>query len=220
MRFLDELSLWFYVPAWVISLVTVVLAARSAPWRGLLARSERQHLFFALTVFYAVFWQLNVEVRGELEIHLLGITTAVLVFGWQLAMGIGVLAVASSLLWGGHWLSLGVEVLFTVVLPVVTVQCVFLGISALRNINLFFYILGIGFFGAMLSVLNTALIAGGYIALWGSDTLKTTFQQYYYILLLMMFPEGFINGATIATLAVFRPDLLRTLDERRLIDDQ
>ncbi len=37
---------------------------------------------------------------------------------------------------------------------------------------------------------------------------------------LMMFPEGFINGMVVTTLAVFYPETLKTLDERHYLDDR
>ena len=220
MRVIGEAPILFWLPAWVIVLFLLVLALFRAPWKGLSEKSERQHVFFALVLFYSVFWHLNVEVRSELEFHLLGVTTAVLLFGWQLAVIAGCLASLVSLLAGADWQLLGVEMLFSVVIPASVIVVIHRLISRLPGINLFAYILGIGFFGSMVAVLGICLSGLGYFALLASEPAWLALKDYYYVLLLMMFPEGFINGATVAMLAAFRPDLLKTLDEDRLIDGQ
>ncbi|WP_390616641.1 energy-coupling factor ABC transporter permease [Maricurvus nonylphenolicus] len=199
----------------------LIWAAIKAPWHALTARQERQHLLFFSLLFYSFFWSMDIHAGEQLRFHLLGVTTAVLVFGWHLAVVIGCAAIALSGVWLGVELqTLGTEALFTVIIPVTLVQGIFHLVSAIPNINLFAYTIGVGFLGSVLSVLLLSGLAWMYINLFGSDGLATTFNEYGYILLLMAFPEGFINGAMVSMLAVFRPDLLRTLDEKRLIDDQ
>lgn len=221
MRILGEPFIAFHLLTLLLVLPVLGLALVRAPWHALIARQERQHLLFFTLLFYSFFWSLDIHAGEVLRFHLLGVTSAVLVFGWHLAVVIGSAAIVLAGAWFGVELyALSTEALFTVVIPATLVQGVFRLISAIPHINLFAYTIGVGFLGSVLSVLLLSGLVWVYITLLGSEGLLADFNEYRYILLLMAFPEGFINGATVSMLAVFRPDLLRTLDEKRLIDDQ
>jgi uncharacterized membrane protein len=221
MRILGEPFIVFHLLPVIIALPVLAWAVIKAPWHALIARQERQHLLFFSLLFYSFFWSMDIHAGEPLRFHLLGVTTAVLVFGWHLAVVIGGAAIVLSGLWTGVELhSLGTEALFTVIIPATLIQGIFRLISAIPNINLFAYTIGVGFLGSVLSVLLLSGLVWAYINVFGSEDLVANFNEYGYILLLMVFPEGFINGAMVSMLAVFRPDLLRTLDEKRLIDEQ
>lgn len=198
-----HLALWLCVAAYVPALIT-------APWRSLLASNERQHMFLATALLLPLLWLMRFEMPGGVQLHLLGMTTVTLVFGWQLGLVLGAMS-GLVLLALGSWSPalLALNLVLTVLLPtLVTVTLLWL-INRLRRTNLFVYLLGLGFAGGGLS-LFASLQAGGW--LMGPD-----FD--HAVTLLLIFPEGFLNGTLVTALAVFYPRIMRTYDETRYLDE-
>ncbi len=210
---------WHY---WIAALLCLTLALLwsgwRAPWRQLLSAPARQHAFALTVLGLALMWQLKVVVEAQFVLHPLLMMWVVVVFGPPLALWAGTLAfVLSALLNGelGWWSS--VPLLTTVLVPVVTGALVLQLIDCLRWRNLFVFMLGGGFFGAMVTVQAMALVQWLYIFLLGPEPLLVIASDYYYLTLLMMFPEGFINGAIVTTLTVLAPDLVKTFNDREYL---
>jgi uncharacterized membrane protein len=90
-------------------------------------------------------------------------------------------------------------------------------IDKLRIQNLFVYILGGGFFGSMLTVILTGVVA--LMTLWVSgSSLQFPVFDNVYLFAMLTFPEGFINGAIITALTIVRPDLVKTYDDKFYLD--
>jgi uncharacterized membrane protein len=194
---------WLCVAAFVPALLT-------APWRSLLARNELQHVFLATVLLLPLLWLMRFEVPGGVQLHLLGMTTITLLFGWQLALVLGGLA-GLVLLALGTWSAalLPLNLLLTVLVPTLVTVTLLGAVNRLRRTNLFVYLLGLGFAGGSLS-LFVAMQLGGW--LMGPD-----FD--HAITLLLIFPEGFLNGTLVTALAIFYPRIMRTYDEARYLDE-
>jgi uncharacterized membrane protein len=76
----------------VIMLPMILLAILFAPWKLLFAESQRQHFFFATVIVLAIIWMLQIRIMGVLAFHPLLVTVVTMVFGWSLALVIGLLA--------------------------------------------------------------------------------------------------------------------------------
>lgn len=189
-----------------------------APWRALLEVPARQHAAYAALLFLALFWLLNVEVREVLILHPLLVTALVMIFGGELALIIGNLALLLGwVIEPRPWSALPLDSLLSITVPVLTTLLVLRLIERQPSANLFVYMLGGGFFGAMLSILAMGLTAWCMFALGGMTAQLTLLEDNYLLIVLLMFPEGFINGTVVTMLAVFRPDLLKTYDDRRYL---
>jgi len=209
---------------WLLCALVWGFALYKAPWKALARVSARQHLLLGAVLFQGCFWLLNVEIRDSLALHPLAMTAMVMVFGWSLATLAGSLAMLVSLaldmIVGGtlSWASFPVDIVFSVVLPASASFAVLLGIQRIRLRNLFIYMLGGGFFGAMISI---QVMAGGAVLLLHlcrAHELAAVVEEHYLIFLLLMFPEGFINGAIMSMLTVFWPDIVKTFDDHRYLD--
>ncbi|MEJ2535117.1 MAG: energy-coupling factor ABC transporter permease [Gammaproteobacteria bacterium] len=192
---------------WVCTaLLTVVLLAAllRAPWSALVARQERHHMLFATLFALPLLWAMSFPLPNGWNLHLLGMTAVTLVFGWELAVVIGVLSGGALVLFGQWALAaLPVSLVLVVIVPVgVTAAVLFLA-DRLRRTNLFVYMLGVGFGGGMLTLLATLLV-GFRIAGPGLD---------HAVALLLVFPEGFLNGTIVTALTVFYPQIVRTYDD-------
>ena len=180
-----------------------------APWRALIAMPSRQHAFLASLLAVALLWTLQVELPGGATLHLLGMTTVTLMFGWELAVVLGALA-GLALAVAGTWSFAALPVNFALValVPVATTMALLAAANALRRTNLFVYMLGLGFAGGGLA-LGASLALGAWLT--GTDLDHA-------VVLLMVFPEGFINGTVVSAMAVFLPGLLRTYDDTKYLD--
>ncbi len=217
----DFVGDWHYWGvAALFSLVSTVVMIYRAPWRQLSTTPARQHALFIAIIALSLFWMLEVKVVGAVSLHPLLMMSLVMIFGVELGVVAGSTALLlAGLLQGAQLSALIVPWAFNVVLAGVIAQWVLLLIYRLPSKNLFVYMLGAGLFGAMLTLQGATLVHWLYIVVLGPAPLLVIASDYYYLSLLMMFPEGFINGAIMTMMTVFKPHLVRSFDDHRYLDD-
>jgi uncharacterized membrane protein len=202
---------------WGANLLAGVLAlwaALGAPW-GLLRSNRLEHLFLGMVIAVAGLWLMRVGVRPGLDIHLLGATLLTLMFGWRLAMVNGALVLAGLSALGVHtWDGFGLNLTVLVLIPVFCSHAI--GGLAYRWLprNPFIYVLLCGFFGGIVAMLAAAGGAGLLWLTFGPYPSAVVLSDFLAILPLLAFPEGFITGAVITMLVVFKPEWVRTFDDR------
>jgi uncharacterized membrane protein len=200
-------------PAWswtttLLAVLPLLFAAWRAPWRSLVARSERQHAFYLALLLLPFLWMGAVEVGRGVNVHLLGITPLVLIFGWQLAVVQGALAaLILGVLGTWPWASLATQFTLAVLVPVAVTQALLLAANRLPRTNLFVYLLGVGFLGGALSMTAYLLLDAQWND-WSAD---------HALVLLLAFPEGFLAGTIVTALTVFYPQIMRTYDDDRYL---
>lgn len=203
-----------------IALPVLLLALWHTPWRALRDVSARQHIFFAGVLALVVLWAMAFHPAPGITIHYLGMTTATLVFGWALASLAGALALLVLAGLGQRAPeALPLTWLLTAVLPAVTTGTLVALLERSSVRNLFVFLLGIGFAGAMLVPL--VLAAAGLLLLWlaGLDELLASAVANAPLLLLLLFSEGFINGAAVSTITVYFPQAVRGFNEDRFLGE-
>lgn len=210
----------FWGPAGLASFVALFALIAKAPWRQLIHRSERLQVFFLSIFALGVFGLLEVKIAGTLSIRPLLMMSLVMVFGLEIGVIAGSLALLlTAFLQGRELMSLVTPWAFNVVLAGFSAHWLLRAIAGLPSSNLFIYMLGGGFFGAMVTVQVVTVSQWLYIAAFGPAPLLVIASDYYYLSLLMMFPEGFINGAIVTMMTVFKPSLVRSFDDQRYLDD-
>lgn len=197
--------------------VAALLALWNAPLRALAAAPARQHLWFASTLTLAVAWNWGPEVMRGVHVHLLLFMVYTAVFGWSLAL-LGGLLVGASLWAYQGWAveGLPLTLLFQVVVPATLSFGVLRWVLRLRTRNLFFYILGAGFFGAMGVRIVTAFLLGGYLVVFELP-LAEALWEHSSVYWLMVYAEGFLNGMLLTSITVFKPDLVKTFDDEKYL---
>ncbi|MGH1439030.1 MAG: hypothetical protein ACRBBR_02870 [Cellvibrionaceae bacterium] len=211
-------SLLIWLPCF-IGVSIFLWAVLTAPWKSLFYTPIRLHLFFACALLLGLFWSfLTVNINQLFTVHPLIMTTIVFMFGLRLSLLLGALALTMT-----HWLSLplweliGFHYLVNVVSPALVTIAILHFIDHLRIQNVFIYILGGGFFGSMLAVFSTGLLAEA--TLWlSASSLRFPVWDHFYLFAMLTFPEGFINGAIITTLTILRPDLVKTYNDSFYLD--
>jgi uncharacterized membrane protein len=209
----DPADLLSQDPAWpwtmaLLAGLLLLVAVWRAPWRSLAARSERQHGFYLSLLLLLFLWIGSLEVGRGASVHLLGITPLVLIFGWQLAVVLGALAVLILGVLGiWPWASLVAQFTLAVLVPVAVTQGMLLAANRLPRTNLFVYLLGVGFLGGALSMTAYLLLDAAWHD-WSAD---------HALVLLLAFPEGFLAGTIVTALTVFYPQIMRTYDDDRYL---
>lgn len=210
----------------IISLPVLVLAIRHAPWRQLVINPARQHALLASVLALAVLWLLQVDVRATLAIHPLLMTVTTMVFGWSLALLIGVWALvllecyqvplrALRMDWDMALAqfdlsTLPVDFCLSVLVPASWAWCALWLVDRWKFKNPFTYFWGVGFFGAMVSCVLVGFASLLLFALTGSDIQLSNTKEHFFVFLLMTFPEGFANGLIATVMTILYPDLVKT----------
>ena len=190
---------------------------RTAPW-GLVRVNRLEPLFVGAMGCVGILWSMSAGVQAGLELHLLGATALTLVFGWRLAMiaASGALA-ALTVLGLFDWQAFAVNGLLLAVLPVLLTHWIGRQVYRFLPHNLFVYLFALAFFGAMLSQAAVMLVSAGLLFGLGAYPPAILLRDYLAMLPLMMFPEGFITGLVMTMLVVYRPEWVRTFDDRDYI---
>lgn len=200
-----------------LQLLVVLGAARMAPWRSLLGVPVHQHLLFGALLSLILLWQINGHIVPEVRLHLLGMTTVTLLLGAPLAVLVGsVAATVVGLLAGAPWQLIGMNALFNATVPVMVTALVLRLVLRYGPRNLFAYMLGVGFAGGALAMFAVLLMMIGLFADNGQARAVQAWASP--VMLLAMFPEAFLNGALVSSLAVYKPHWLRSFDEQYYID--
>ncbi len=206
-------SLWESV-AHLIFLTLVVGAAIRAPW-GLLHANRLEHLAVGGAVVLVPLWAMSPGILPGLELHLLGVALLTLLLGAPLALlaATGTLVIAAAI--GLYdWASLSVNGLILCALPAWLAARIHEGVQRWLPHNLFVYIFLTAYFGAMVTVMAAAAASAAVLAAAGIYSIRELLQGYLLLAPLVAFPEGFITGMIMTMLVVFKPDWVRSFDDR------
>lgn len=212
------------IPIWLTGVASVALlcalgfALRDQPWKPLLD-NELGPVWIAAIAGVTGLWSMSVGVRPGLELHMLGTTLLTLVFGWRLAILGATLALLGVTTLGLYeWQAVGLNGLLLAVLPVTL--AFWLGRTVYQWLprHLFIYVFAVAFFGSMGVIAAVVLLSAALFLLLGAYTAPELLRDYVAMLPLIAFPEGFVTGMIMTLLVVYRPDWVRTFNDRDYID--
>ncbi|MDO6514770.1 MULTISPECIES: energy-coupling factor ABC transporter permease [unclassified Neptuniibacter] len=211
---------WLFLGG-VVYLFALGFALRNTPWRVFLDNKTLQHMLGGATVLLVVLWSMRAGISPGLGIHFLGVTMMTLVFGWDLAILSGTVALLSMGIIGREsWDSLFLSGVCSILCPVAITCFVHRFVDKKLSKNFFVFLFLCGFFGAGLSSAGAGLLASSVLVLDGVYSLEKVFLEYLRYLPLIMFPEGLMNGIILTGMLVFHPDWVRGFDAKAYIDDQ
>lgn len=205
--------------AWLLAGVLLLTALRLAPWRLVLAVPLRQHALFAGLALLGLLWSFRFEVVPGFHCHPFLMVTLTLVFGWSFALlggavvGLLVIAVGRADLQ-----ALPLDWLLTVVLPATLAYGLLQAVYRLRLRNLFFYILGLGFFGTIAITFVTCCAVWLLLAATQTPLFMDDLWEKSAVVVPLLYAEGFLNGVLVTAITVFVPDLVKTFDDRHFLD--
>lgn len=201
-----------------ILLGVVVFALWSADWAQLAVERLYQHTVFASVILLVLLWCVRAGLSPGLSIHVLGLTAVTLAVGWAFAMLGGVVALLIMALIGREpWSAIGLDGVVTVILPVVVTYGIVLW-ERRCGFRLFFaYLFFCGYFGAAIAAAVSGTVMVAILGLAGVYDWHTLYTEYLRYMPLFVIPEAFVNGVVVASLMVFHPQRLVTLEESRYL---
>jgi len=198
---------WILAGRVLLTALSGLGAVRSAP--------HRLHLVAGAAVALALLWSVRAGVDPGLGLHVLGITAVVLLLGWRLAMLAAALASLALVLVGDMpWVTAPAGWLLSAAVPgAVAAATAWIARFHLPR-NPFVFIFVCAFFASGLALLLTWLLSAALLSWSGQASPSGADSSLLAFLPLVLFPEGFINGAIMSMLIVYRPDWVRLYDER------
>ena len=199
-------------------LALVLIALKKSSFSELLNNKPSQHVFFGAMVALLLMWKVKAGISPGLGFHHLGATMFTLMFGWPLALlGLSSIMLISALLQHNEVLSLGINGLLSVAIPVF-VSYGILRLSQKRlPANYFIYIYVVAFFGAGIAVAASRLTAIALLSLVQAYPDSQLVTESLVYVPLFMFPEAFITGLLTSAFVIYRPDWVMTFDDERYI---
>ncbi|KGY12092.1 membrane protein [Vibrio tubiashii] len=183
-------------------------------------RDERpfQHITYAIIFALFILWSADAGVKEGLSIHFLGITALTLMYGWQSASALSiVITLLMAVIGKVSFFSVPEYLLMSCLIPV-SISYVTFSLSyhfLPRNIFVFIFVAGFlngGVTGTLHLIINSA-----YLLTTTEHDWQTIYDNYLIFTPLLAFPEGLLNGMTIAVLTVFKPELVRVFSDRDYI---
>lgn len=199
----------------VLSVVTLALAAISAPWRVWLEDRERQWVWLVSLGVLVGLWSMKAGFTPGLSLRFLLVSALALMHGWQLAVIGGALALAVLNIVGvAAWGSAGADLLCVVIVPAVATAQIHQLVHARLPHNYFIYFFVTVFLGSAIAYNLAGLARVALLAASGSLDAAHVGPEYFAVLPLMSFGEAFVNGMVMAMMVVYRPKWVMSFDDR------
>jgi uncharacterized membrane protein len=194
-------------------------AARGAPWRTVLNNGAMVNALVGLVVGAFMFWQFNAGIRPGFNFHILGSTLFVLMFGWQVAsVAITLVMVATWVRMGTGPITLGINGLLMVAIPVLFSDWMLRISKKHLPKNLFLFVLLDGFVCAALAIMLNAF-ATTLLLLVFSHYTWGEIQHYYLVATpILMLTEAFTTGMMITAFTVFQPQAVMNFSDEEYIN--
>jgi len=198
-------------PAMAVAALVLWHNVRRAPWRTLDTHGAFSAWCMAV-ILLPITWHFAVALPNGPALHLAGMPLLVLMFGRRLAMAGIALAVLAYTGMNPHlWPNTGANLLLLAILPAYCGDAVMRGVERFLPRHLFVYLLGNGFFGALVMLALAGILSFGVQRLWmppspmQGDTLA--------FMLLLSWGEAFLTGFLLTIFTVYRPQWVLTFDD-------
>jgi uncharacterized membrane protein len=199
--------------AGMLYLPLLLLALLTAPWSKI-ADNEASHVYFGAVVMLTVLWLLRGGIQPGLGVHLLGVTSLVLMFEWQFAL-MAVSLVLAFATWSGPagWEAFAVNALVMGAVPVLFTRAFLYACQRWLPHNFFIYVFVNAFLAGALSILLAGLASALVQQSAGAHPPESIGANFLMILPMLMFGEGFLNGAAMSLVVAYRPQWVATFHD-------
>ncbi len=204
----------YLIVAGILYALCLLAALLTAPWSKI-ADSEASNSYFGAILVIIVLWLMRGGIQPGLDYHLLGMTLLCLMFEWQFAIFAATVIVAVTT-WQGPagWDVLGLNVLVMGIVPIVFTRMLLYACQRWLPHNFFIYIFVNAFLAGALSILLAGLASATIQQLAGVQPAGSIQANFIIILPMLMFGEGFLNGAVMSLMVVYRPRWVATFHDR------
>jgi uncharacterized membrane protein len=202
----------------ILMLALVLFALKNISFTALLNNKPSQHVYFGAMVALLLLWKIKAGISPGLGFHHLGATVFTLMFGWPLAvLGLSTILLASVLLQHNDLLSLGINGLLSIAVPVFVSYGILQLSQKKLPANFFIYIFVVAFFGAGIAVAANRLSAIVLLSLVQAYPHSQLVSESLVYIPLLMFAEAFITGMLISAFVIYKPQWVMTFDDQHYI---
>ncbi len=215
---------WFNLGSLIIIVWVAIIFClpdwKTVVWPKLKLEKPFQHIVWATLILLVILWSTHASVKEGLKIHFLALTTLTMMYGWRMAFLITIPAMLAN-----HWIQgislllLPSSLLLSSLLPILISYLVFLLSYHYLPRNIFTFIFVAGFFNGAITGSLHLLINSFYHLFSGHYDWETIQHNYFIFVPLLAFPEGLLNGMSLAVLSVFKPEWLRVFTDRAYISN-
>lgn len=191
---------------------------KHAFWPKFQTEKPFQHLTYVALFALLLLWSAQASVKEGLTIHFLALTTFTMMFGWRCAFILTIpVAAALALIGKLSFVELPEFILLSCLIPILISYAIFSLSYHYLPRNIFVFIFIAGFFNGGITGSLHLLINAAYQLNLGSHDWRTILDNYLIFVPLLAFPEGLLNGMSLAILSVFKPEWLRVFSDRDYI---
>lgn len=209
-------STWLWV-AFVLALPVLYQVVLKAPWKRL-ANGSQLNLLLGFVVGLTLAWSLKAGVKPGLNLHMLGAMAVTLTLGPRLAVVALALALTGVTLNGAiEWQAWPLNFILMAVIPVMLAHAIQRLVEEWLPAHFFVFIFVIGFAGAALTIMLQGAIASLTMVLAGAYSAEFLVGEYLPYFLLLGFAEGWLSGALVTLMVVYRPEWVVAFDDRRYL---
>ena len=206
---------------WLANFLFAALLGK-ALWRArfsaLLDNQWRVHALIGLTIWVFLFWQLSAGVRPGFNFHLIGATLLMLLFGRHVAIVLLSLVMIATF-WrnGFDYLSLGLNGLVMIALPVYFSEQVLHFTQRNLPKNLFMFVLGNGFVCGGIAMLLIVLTGSFLLAAFTHYTWDNVLNNYLVFSPIIILVEAFTCGILTTAFTVFAPQCVLHFSDKEYL---
>lgn len=216
----DLLATW---PLPTLAVAVLAWAVLQRPWR-VLRREPLQHAWLGTLVFLALLWSAHATLGAGVVIQLMGATLAVTMFGLPLALVSLAIANLVSLLGLAYlsgkgwqdiaWVSLAPRFVWMAAVPALVTAGLQATMRQWLPRHLFIFILGHGYFAALLSAIVAGVLRLAWLLLGGlARDAGLTVGDRLTGVVVIAFGEAFLTGMLVAIFVIYRPQWVVTFTD-------
>lgn len=215
----ESLGLTTIVGGWVVFILVLLWALKTAPWYKVRGDKAAQHVLLGFSVIVFFIWQFGASLENGITFHFLLMTLMVLMFGPQFAI-VGMLLALIGVTFQADlgWLSLGINAVLMGIVPIMMTWWLYRLGAKFLEANFFVYIFYNGFFSAAVGVVVSLGLSAFILALNEVYTPQILEQSFIIYIPLMATPEGFVNGMLLTALVMLKPNWVATFHDKTYIN--
>lgn len=206
-------STWHWV-AFALSIPVLYQVALKAPWKRL-RKGTQLNLLLGFAVGLSLVWSLRAGVKPGLNLHMLGAMAVTLTLGPRLAIVALALALTGITVNGAiEWRAWPINFLLMAVVPVMIAHAIQRLVERRLPPHFFIFIFVIGFAGSALTIILQGALSSMAMVLGGAYSAEFLISEYLPYFLLLGFAEGWLSGALITMMVVYRPEWVVAFDDQ------
>ena len=207
---------WHWIAA-ALALLVLYQSVLKAPWKRL-SQGTQLNLLLGFVIGLGLTWSLKAGVKPGLNLHMLGAMAVTLTLGPRLAVIALALTLSVITLNGSvEWQAWPINFMLMAALPVMIAHGIHRFVVRYLPAHFVVFIFVVGFAGSALTIMLQGVITSAAMVLSGAYPAMFLINEYLPYFLFLGFAEGWLSGALITVMVIYRPEWVVAFDDRRYL---